>query len=155
MISRKSILGSLCKSSMLTCLISFAVLFYFATAGCSQHKALSPVEIGGWFSHETVPLFEDRQAYFEKIALNEIVNARAVISLASWGLLQDMIKSGLERLEMDQATRDEYKMAEIKLRRFVLEEIAYALRQNQLAPRIGEGTFDTIKSWVCPLYPFC
>ena len=104
---------------------------------------------------ETVVSVGDLQTQFEVIALSEIVRARVEISDQSWQLLKDMIRSGLDRLDMDGATGEQYTQAETSLRRFVLEEIVYAIRQNPLHPRIGEGTFDFLKSLICPLYPFC
>jgi hypothetical protein len=114
---------------------------FFLLTGCASRKIVVP--------------FEDRQAHFEVIALTEIVRARVEISDQSWGLLRDMIRSGVERLHADGATSEQFKQAETNLRRFVLEEIAYAVRDNPQMPRIGEGTFDFIRRSFCPLYPFC
>lgn len=71
------------------------------------------------------------------------------------GNMMDMIKQGVDRLEIEGFANDNDKILSVKrnIALFVTTMVAEARRQQ--LPALHEPTFHAASARLCPLWPFC
>ena len=92
---------------------------------------------------------------WNRIAQQRIDSASAYVSPDSGAMLRALIADGAARALRDHASPEALTKADRNIERFVDKMLQAGTREANGKIRLGENSFSTAKSSVCPLYPFC
>jgi hypothetical protein len=95
------------------------------------------------------------QTRYWRVITRELRKANLTIDRSASDALRDFVDAGITKLrgKYTPPSAEDLNGAELKLRLFASELVAQC--QGQETAQVTNDILDTVKKYLCPLYPFC